>query len=665
MPGAIEVRRLLGAGLALVGLVLASFAATAEAGHPGESTAGQAVEPLANRCVTLRAPDGRYVEVAGDSYVLGDRSRRAAARIHLKPTGLGTYLLHDEGGRLLSAADPSTIERRSAERPDAGAEWALPRRGNVYAIRSLEHRADLTRGSGGELSLAPIPRDDRDQRFRIRRAGGCERYPEAGINARGRPKLERRDGSVFGYADLHLHVTADLRAGGQVISGAPFHRFGISQALGNDASVHGPDGSLDVTGNLLRDGNPVGTHDTAGWPTFTGWPAYDTYTHQQAYYRWLRRGWKSGLRLVVAQVIEDEPLCDLQPRRSHSCDEMETIKLGIRRLQALERYVDAQSGGRGRGWFRLVYNPRQARRAIDRGQLAVVIGTETSSPLDCTSEPGAPTCTNADVDERLAELRELGVRSMFVSHWVDNQFTGAALQSGATGQFIDAMQLSYVGRPFETEPCTTGDEADGTCNSLGLTELGEYLLRRMAEERMLIEADHLSQRAKTRALEIAVEEDYPLVTSHTNTGGEWTDEHLRTLRRLGGLPTATPETTPKLAEKINGLRAQGSQGLQGRPRVALGSDTGGFAAQPGPREDADADPLVYPFPSFDQRVMFDRQRTGERSFDLNTDGVAHYGLVPDLLEDTHQHEGGTQALHSLFGSAEAYLRMWERANRRP
>ena len=47
-------------------------------------------------------------------------------------------------------------------------------------------------------------------------------------------------------------------------------------------------------------------------------------------------------------------------------------------------------------------------------------------------------------------------------------------------------------------------------------------------------------------------------------------------------------------------------------------------------------------------------------FDLNTDGVAHYGLVADLIADMRQHGRG-RAVRSLFRSAEAYLRMWRRA----
>jgi len=38
--------------------------------------------------------------------------------------------------------------------------------------------------------------------------------------------------------------------------------------------------------------------------------------------------------------------------------------------------------------------------------------------------------------------------------------------------------------------------------------------------------------------------------------------------------------------------------------------------------------ITYPFKSFDGSVTFDREKTGERTFDYNTDGVAHYGLYP-------------------------------------
>src|SRR5262249_1673037 len=49
-------------------------------------------------------------------------------------------------------------------------------------------------------------------------------------------------------------------------------------------------------------------------------------------------------------------------------------------LYALQDHIDAQSGGPGKGWLRIVTNPFQARRVISQGKLAVVEGIE-GSPL--------------------------------------------------------------------------------------------------------------------------------------------------------------------------------------------------------------------------------------------------------------------------------------------
>ena len=63
-------------------------------------------------------------------------------------------------------------------------------------------------------------------------------------------------------------------------------------------------------------------------------------------------------------------------------------------------------------------------------------------------------------------------------------------------------------------------------------------------------------------------------------------------------------------------------------------------------------------------MRFARQHSGERYFDLNADGVAHYGLFADLLADMQRGPGGKAAMRTLFRSAEAYLQMWELARAR-
>jgi microsomal dipeptidase-like Zn-dependent dipeptidase len=564
---------------------------------------------LANRCLALTAKSGP---------------------LYFKPTGLGTYLITRRDGRLL-AAGGGTV---AAPGPDA--EWtARVRRG----------RLQLTASTGRTLRAT-----------RLRHARGCHAYPEAGLNARGKPfRGTRRNGGLFGYADAHVHIPASMRAGGLVISGENFDRFGITEALGKDAEVHGRDGSLDITGNLLKTGSPAGTHDTHGWPTFTGWPTFDTYTHQQIYYRWLQRAWLGGMRLAVAQAVEDEPLCTIEPRKSHSCDETTTIEAEIARMRDMQRYVDAQSGGPGKGWFRLVYDPAQARKVIARGKLAVVIGVEASDPFGCSEKLGQPQCDKAAIDRGLANYVHLGVRTMFIAHWIDNAFAGAALEGGSKGTFIAAMNVAQTGNPFLTGTCP--EDGQGTeCNSKGLTDLGRYLIGKLMDAHMLIEADHLSERARLELFDIAAARHYPLLSSHNNTGGLWTPDDLRRLHDLGGYVSATPDQAATLASKIDDLRRYGFTG------VGLGTDTGGFAALPAPEADAAANPLRYPFRSYDGAIRFSRQRTGTRTFDINTDGVAHYGLMPDLLANVQRSGGGSEALQTLFGSAEAYLRTWERAD---
>jgi hypothetical protein len=84
----------------------------------------------------------------------------------------------------------------------------------------------------------------------------------------------------------------------------------------------------------------------------------------------------------------------------------------------------------------------------------------------------------------------------------------------------------------------------------------------------------------------------------------------------------------------------------------------GIASQPGPTA---ATPLSYPYKSLDGKVTFTRERWGQRVFDLNTDGVANYGMYADLIA-AQAKLGGPRFVTDMLRGAEAYLEMWERAS---
>jgi microsomal dipeptidase-like Zn-dependent dipeptidase len=643
---------------------------------------------LANACFALRSvATGRYVGAAGNGY---RADAPGPAGFFWKPVTLRSFLPMDQGGALLGLNADGSVGRQPS--PGQASTWTVvsvtSRSARLRAASSGQWLAATAQGD-----LIASPSAGRAALFTLVRNQDCTPFPEADVGASGRPtRGTNRKGAIFGFADMHLHVTANLRAGGAVLSGEPYDPYGITQALGHDADEHGTDGSLDVTGNLLRTGVPFGTHDTHGWPTFDGWPVHDTITHQQTYYVWLKRAWMAGERLIVAQTVEDQPICEIEPIKTHSCDETTAVAQQIQSLRGLQGYVDAQAGGKGKGWFRLVYNPRQARAVMERGKLAVLIGIESSNLFGCSERMDVPQCTPADIDRGIRNARRLGVRTVFPMHWTDNAFGGAAVEGGGRGTFINVLERFGTGHYFRTGPCPQPGQGEtmgtlstvelgflstffpaaqpiaqeafpvypaGTqCNAKGLTQLGAYLIRRLMANHMLIEMDHMSEWARESVLRMAKRRRYPLVSSHTGTGGYWTPQQLHLLYALGGMAAARADDPSALAARIGELKNYRSK--RHYFGVGLGTDTGGFSSLPGPRQDAAQLPLRYPYRGYFCKVTFQREQSGARTFDLNKDGVAHYGLVPDLLADMQQHGGGP-AMRSLFRSAEAYLRMWELA----
>ncbi|GAA3506391.1 hypothetical protein GCM10019016_135060 [Streptomyces prasinosporus] len=504
--------------------------------------------------------------------------------------------------------------------------------------------------------------------------------PDSRIDVTGAPFTGTDSrGEVRGFVDAHNHIMSNEAFGGRLICGRAFSGKGIADAL-KDCPEHYPDGSLAVFDFITGGGD--GRHDPVGWPTFEDWPAHDSLTHQQNYYAWIERAWRGGQRVLVNDLVTNGVICSVYFFKDRGCDEMTSIRLQAKLTYDLQAYVDGMYGGPGKGWFRIVTDSAQAREVVEQGKLAVVLGVETSEPFGCKQVLDVPQCDRGDIDAGLDELHALGVRSMFLCHKFDNALCGVRFDEGALGTAINVGQFLSTGTFWRTERCTgpqhdnpigqaSAPEAEkrlpagvevpsydegARCNVRGLTGLGEYAVRGMMERGMMLEIDHMSVKAAGRVLDVFEAEAYPgVISSHSWMDLDWTER----VYGLGGFVAQYMHGSEGFvaeAERTEALRDEYGVGY------GYGTDMNGVGGWPAPRGADAPNPVTYPFRSVDGGSVVDRQTTGERTWDLNTDGAAHYGLVPDWIEDIRR-VGGQDVVDDLFRGAESYLDTWAASER--
>ena len=135
---------------------------------------------------------------------------------------------------------------------------------------------------------------------------------------------------------------------------------------------------------------------------------------------------------------------------------MDAVRREAARAYELEAFIDAQFGGPGKGWYRIVTTPEQARQVIIEGKLAVILGVEVSEPFGCKQTLGIPGCTKAQIDRGLDELHELGVRSMFLCHKFDNALCGVRYDEGTNGIIVNVGQFITTGTWWNPQTCAAG-----------------------------------------------------------------------------------------------------------------------------------------------------------------------------------------------------------------
>ena len=652
---------------------------------------------MAGGCYSLRlTANDKWVTRSGDGYRASSGRLAGAARFHFQATDLGKYLLFDAKREFVAKTSGVPLIGdgvESANKASTAADWTATSRGSSYLLSLPDAEQGLSANAAGDLVMAATPK-----RFGLHRTKGCAKWPEVRTNVSGRPfRGTSNIAEVRGYVDAHTHGMAFEFLGGEVHCGRPWHPYGVEAAL-VDCEDHQPaNGSGAVLENVLTNGTPVGTHDPIGWPTFKDWPAPDSLTHEGTYYKWMERAWRGGQRMFVNLLVENGKLCEVYPLKRNSCDEMDSVRLQAKQMRQFERYIDAQSGGPGKGWYQIVTDPFQARKVINQGKMAVIMGIETSVLFGCTMKADVPACDADEIDAQLDEVYDMGVRQMELVNKFDNALSGVAGDQGSTGVAVNGANFAETGSFWDMRTCPNGyapethdkeqttapssspfSERDGLfgaiqsefgvgppvalplyagaphCNEQALSELGDHTIRGMVKREIMFDPDHMSVSARNESLDLLEKLDYPgVVSSHS-----WsTPDAYPRIYKLGGVVTPYAGDSKGFVDKwqrhLNWADPRYYFGF------GFGADMNGLGAQGDPRGADVPNPVSYPFEGLGG-VTVKKQHSGKRVYDINIDGVAHYGLYPDWIEDLRQIAGG-RIVEDMARGPEAYLQMWERA----
>lgn len=263
----------------------------------------------------------------------------------------------------------------------------------------------------------------------------------------------------------------------------------------------------------------------------------------------------------------------------------------------------------------------------------------------------------------------------------------------------------------------------GQKNSLGLTSTGIAAIKEMMRLGMLIDIDHMSQASADGALSLASSYGYPVNSGHNGLRGalgpgSQTERAFRAdqyatigrLHGMAGVGSGNLNAQQWLALYNKVIQAMGSGYIVG----AFGTDTDGFALGMPPRlgsgggertgpqykeyqqcvAQSDCEPDLRGHPNaacVNRQIAYCRKQypnafvpvpvvpgsnvqysstfppstDGTKTWNYNTDGVAHYGMLWDFLQDVRSLPGGAAAVDNnfMFG-ADYFFHTWQIAEAR-
>ncbi|MBS1619082.1 MAG: membrane dipeptidase [Bacteroidetes bacterium] len=497
---------------------------------------------------------------------------------------------------------------------------------------------------------------------------------------------------ITGFVDMHAHPRGDLAYGRELFYGGPYGD--ISVALGDCRHDH----SRNLVRSILaaqteQQNSPTWRDGKKGYPDFTSWPAWCSILHQQMWVDWIKRAHEVGLNIMVALAVSSHTIAYASKGHGPYDDEQVLLDCvqGIKDLVAHSDFME------------VAYTPTDVRRIVASGRLVVIIGSEMDNignfynPQDHYDKTTfTPEPTEGQVQAELDKLYALGVRYIFPVHLNNTVFGGTAIFNktlNAANKFatgaewkIEQVRTDTSGITFHLEHPGSGLPAIakafmpllmpknvnpakmvnytiwdtlagyGHRNALGLTARGRFAIRYMMQKGYMIDIDHTSERMTDEVLSMAVTADYPVNSGHNEPRSFSHNENGRTLlqyaqiKRVGGMIGVGHGANA--SDFVHTYHTVA--GIVGEPHMAIGTDVGGFSAQ------SQRDTTI--------RLIYDdtftRCKTGNRTWDINTDGMAHYGLLADYVRSWPLAGMSSAEMEGFMSSAEYFVQMWEKCERR-
>ena len=257
----------------------------------------------------------------------------------------------------------------------------------------------------------------------------------------------------------------------------------------------------------------------------------------------------------------------------------------------------------------------------------------------------------------------------------------------STDFWQSAAALVKLGiNPFDRPPPPPACPGTGHRNVRTLTGNGVFAIKEMMRRGMIVDIDHMSTKAADATLAIGKTFGYPIVSGHSGirvAGKDHSDaENSRTpdqlqkiseLHGMFGLGTAGVHAYDWATEYQKAMKVMGTSYQSGA--VSLGTDLNGFVKGPvmGNEKGARLNRVVYDVASDPNSIpkskASDSPTSGTiRTWDYNTEGVAHYGMLRDFVVDVKTAPAGvTTGLPGselvdkhLNRSANYFWLMWQR-----